>query len=203
MNFRMFLLLNSTCSTSSVSSTDTGFSSRAKNTAMPITCKQNTDRKPSVNVLYETIYRNLLNQLHYFDHKLGYIIPSFSMLTNLERLQYEDALEEGEAQRHDPLDGLVSAVLKTVQEGEVGGHCADGQQQEPAQEHTPPRQPAAPRPPLLLFHGRWAGPRRGKRTREKWMLQTLKNSSTILYTTIVCFHPCLFVGWFVSKHVYT
>lgn len=78
-------------------------------------------------------------------------------LTHLERLQYEDALEEGEAQRHDPLDGLFFAVLKAIQQGEVSGDSTDGQQQEPGQEHKPPGQPAARRPALPLPHRRWAG----------------------------------------------
>lgn len=62
----------------------------------------------------------------------------FEIDANLKWLQYKDALEEGEAQRNDPLDGLISAVLEAVQQGEVSGHGADGQQQEPSQEHTPP-----------------------------------------------------------------
>lgn len=75
---------------------------------------------------------------------------------HLERLQDEDALKEGEAQRHDPLDGLVPAILKAVQQSEVSGDGAEGQQEEPAQEQTPPGQPAA-RGALLSLHWRGAG----------------------------------------------
>lgn len=74
-----------------------------------------------------------------------------SVLGHLQRLQYEDALEQREAQGYDPLGGLFSAVFKTVQQGEEGGHPADGQQQEPTQEHTPPGQPAVCCTLLLLL----------------------------------------------------
>lgn len=74
---------------------------------------------------------------------------------HLKRLHYEDALEKGQAQRHDPLDGLLSAILKAIQQSEKCGHSTDGQQQEPAQEHTPPGQPAA-RSALLSPHRRGA-----------------------------------------------
>lgn len=52
----------------------------------------------------------------------------FPILTHLERLQYKDALEQGEAQRHDPLDGLFSAIVKAIQQGEESGHSTDRQQ---------------------------------------------------------------------------
>lgn len=77
---------------------------------------------------------------------------------HLERLQYKDALEQREAQRHDPLGGLFSAVIKTVQESEESGHHVDGQQEEPTQEHTPPWQPATRCTLFLLLHydgGTW------------------------------------------------
>lgn len=80
---------------------------------------------------------------------------------HLKRLQDEDALEEGQAQRHDPLDGLFPAVLKAIQQGEVSGDGAEGQQEEPAQEHTPPGQPAARRA-LLSLDWRRAGGGEGR-----------------------------------------
>lgn len=78
---------------------------------------------------------------------------------HLERLQYKDALEQREAQRHDPLGGLFSAVFKAIQQGEESGHPADGQQEEPTQEHTPPGQPATLCTLflLLLYHWRTGG----------------------------------------------
>ena len=95
--------------------------------------------------------------------------------THLERLQYEDALEEGEAQRHDPLDGLLFAVLEAVQQSEVSGDSTDGQQQEPGQEHKPPGQPAARRPALPLPHRRWAGDKENEKKSYK-MFQFNKTS---------------------------
>lgn len=76
-------------------------------------------------------------------------------LKHLEGLQYKDTLEQREAQRHDPLGGLFSAVFKTVQQGEESGHPADGQQEEPTQEHTPPGKPATHCTLFLLLPYHW------------------------------------------------
>lgn len=104
---------------------------------------------------------------------------------HLKRLQYEDALEKGEAQRHDPLDGLLSAILKAIQQSKERGHSADGQQQEPAQEHTPPGQPAA-WSALLSLH------RRGAEGGDKREDDLAKSTATDIFTEFsYCFELCL------------
>lgn len=87
----------------------------------------------------------------------------FLIFTHLKRLQNKDTLEEGEAKRHDPLDGLFFAVLKAIQQCEESGYSTDGQQQEPGHKHKPPGQPEASQPFLPHpVHRSRAGPWREK-----------------------------------------
>lgn len=82
----------------------------------------------------------------------------FPIFTHLKRLQYKDTLEEREAKRHDPLDGLFFAVLEAIQQCEESGYSTDRQQQEPGHKHKPPGQPEACRPFLPHpCHGSRAG----------------------------------------------
>lgn len=169
----MFCFLpKSTCSISSDSSTATGFSSKAKNTATPITCgPKHAGWISNLSLIIlqcklfftSTCYPTSSLTRCRFQPKcyMKWLINT-NNVTHLQRLQYKDALEKGEAQRHDPLDGLFFAIFKAVQQGEVSGHSAEGQQEEPAQEHTPPGQPAAGFAlRLLLNHKRRAEPRTG------------------------------------------
>lgn len=80
-------------------------------------------------------------------------LPKVERYVYLEWLQHKDALEEGKSKGDDPLNGQLLSIDEAVEQGEEGGHSADGEQQEPAHKHEPPGEPTARL--LLPHHNHW------------------------------------------------
>lgn len=70
---------------------------------------------------------------------------------HLQRLDDEDALEHGQRQGDDPLNGWLPSILKAVEQSEEGGDATYGNQKTPADKDEPPGQLAASFF-LLLLH---------------------------------------------------